>query len=130
MLNFETRMDLTYGGSDHSSANWAGRGGRGGAKGTGRGGWGRSFVPGRGRGGNQGSTNPRQGGGYPNKRQYNNKKPTQPAKSASRRATPQLSVGIVSKKITPQRRSMSLLPRRLHMVLTPIGILIPVQLTM
>lgn len=76
MLNFETRMDLTYGGSDHSSANWAGRGGRGGAKGTGRGGWGRGFVSGRGRGGNQGSTNPRQGGGYPNKRQYNNKKPT------------------------------------------------------
>lgn len=38
MLSFEARVDLAYGGSDNGSANWAGRGGRGGARGTGRGG--------------------------------------------------------------------------------------------
>jgi hypothetical protein len=61
-------MDLIHGG-DHSSANWAGRGGRTG-RGAGRGGRGRgSSAPGCGRRNNNSNTN---------NRQYNsnNKKPT------------------------------------------------------
>lgn len=32
MLSLETRMDLVYGGGNQGSANWAGRGGRGGSR--------------------------------------------------------------------------------------------------
>lgn len=79
MLSYEARKDLAYGVNDNDqggSTNWAGRGGRGGAKGTRRGGWGQGFVPSRGRG-NSNNKFPRQGG-YPNNHQHlNNKKKQQ-----------------------------------------------------
>ncbi|RLN36189.1 uncharacterized protein C2845_PM03G07800 [Panicum miliaceum] len=63
LLTFETRMDLIHGG-DHSSASWAGRGGRSSnqGRGAGHGGCGQgSSAPGHGRG-NGNNTGARQGG--------------------------------------------------------------------
>jgi hypothetical protein len=67
LLNFETRMDLVQGG-DQSSANMAGRGGRGNNRGRGGPYHGRGRGPPNGGGRGRGQRSNQQGGGSNNKK--------------------------------------------------------------